>query len=328
MNELTKVISQAGLEALLEHMHAAVILVESDGRIITWNSAFNGIRQTFAQADTLQEFLPVEDKNELAYRLEVACRTGQSNRWRFDLITEQDGSQLCCDCLLIPVSAHRVLFIAEPVITDPAITRIIEKLNRQVKLFRIESEIAKKLAIHKHTEMEAVMVQMQEISNIDPLTFLPNRREILRQLQYEVLRAQRYNDLLSISILDLDHFKFINDTFGHVTGDRVLREVALLLRDGIRQPDVVGRYGGEEFLILLPNTDLESASKQAERLCKTAREKSIQVDNRSIHVTLSIGVVQFQKGVDTWQTVLTRADTAMYDAKRRGRDQWIAAGEK
>jgi diguanylate cyclase (GGDEF)-like protein len=221
-----------------------------------------------------------------------------------------------------------VLIIGEPVVTDPAISRVIEKLNRQVKLFRIESEIAKKLAINKHTEMEAVMVQMQEVSNIDALTFLPNRREIIRQLQYEILRSQRYNALLSVSILDLDHFKFVNDTYGHVTGDRVLREVALLLRDSIRQPDVVGRYGGEEFLILLPNTDLESASRQAERLCKTARGLSIQVDNRSIHVTLSIGVVQFQHGVDTWQTVLTRADTAMYEAKRRGRDQWVASGGK
>jgi diguanylate cyclase (GGDEF)-like protein len=157
------------------------------------------------------------------------------------------------------------------------------------------------------------------------LTFLPNRREILRQLQYEVLRAQRYDNLLSVSILDLDHFKMINDTYGHVTGDRVLREISLLLRDSIRQPDVVGRYGGEEFLILLPNTDLEATSKQAARLCKQARELKIQLDNRSIQVTLSIGVAQFKSGIDTWQTLLTRADTAMYDAKRRGRNQWAIA---
>jgi diguanylate cyclase (GGDEF)-like protein len=328
MNELAKVISQAGLEVLLEHIHAVVILVESDGRIISWNSAFNGIRQVAPQADTLQEFLPGEEREDLTHRLDAATQTSQANRWHFNFLKDLDGSQLCCDCLLLPVSEHQVLIIGEPVVTDPAISQVIEKLNRQVKLFRIESEIAKKLAINKHTEMEAVMVQMQEVSNIDSLTFLPNRREIIRQLQYEVLRTQRYNGLLSVSILDLDHFKFVNDTYGHVTGDRVLREVALLLRDGIRQPDVVGRYGGEEFLILLPNTDLKSASRQAAPLCKTARELSIQVDNRSIHVTLSIGVVQFQSGVDTWQTVLTRADTAMYEAKRRGRDQWVASGGK
>jgi len=328
MNELVRVISQTGIATVLEHLHALVLLVESDGKLISWNPPFNAIRLILPRADTLQAFVSGEEREDLLRRLEAVCQNGHSNRWRFDFIIDQAGSQLCCDCLLVPVSAHQVLFIGEPVISDPAIGGVIEKLHRQVKLFRIESEIAKKLAINKHTEMEAVMVQMQEISNIDPLTFLPNRREILRQLQYEVLRAQRYGASLSISILDLDHFKFINDTYGHVTGDRVLREVALRLRDGIRQPDVVGRYGGEEFLILLPNTDLKSASRQAERLSKTVRGLSIQVDQHSIHVTLSIGVVQFQEGMDTWQTVLTRADTAMYDAKRRGRDQWVAAAEK
>ena len=325
MSELARIISRAGLDALLEYIHATVLLVESDGRIISWNPAFNGIRLTYPQADTLQEFVPSEEKDDLTNRLEVACQTGHSNRGQFNLITDRDDNQLCCDCLLLPISDHQVLFIAEQVLTDPALSGVIEKLNRQVKLFRIESEKAKKIAIKKQIDFEGVMAQMQEVSSIDPLTFLPNRREILRQLQYEVIRAQRYNNILSISILDLDHFKLINDTYGHVTGDRVLREIAILLRDGVRQPDVVGRYGGEEFLILLPNTALEAASKQAARLCKQARELSIQLDNRSIQITLSIGVVQYKNGIDTWQTLLTRADTAMYDAKRRGRDQWASS---
>jgi diguanylate cyclase (GGDEF)-like protein len=325
MSELAKAISRIDIETMLEHAHAIVLLVDCDGRIISGNPAFDVIRKISPNANTLQEFLPSEEQVDLTERLKAVTRTGQANRWQFNLLADRESNQLCCDCLLLPISDHQVLFIAEQVVTDPSISRVIEKLNRQVKLFRIESEIAKKLAINKHTEMEAVMAQMREISDIDSLTFLPNRREILRQLQYEVTRAQRYGNLLSVSILDLDHFKLINDTYGHVTGDRVLREIAILLRDGVRQPDVVGRYGGEEFLIMLPNTDLESASKQADRLCKQARELSIKLDKRSIRVTLSIGVAQFQSGVDTWQTLLTRADTAMYDAKRRGRDQWASS---
>jgi diguanylate cyclase (GGDEF)-like protein len=325
MNELAQVISQSGLEALLRQIHAMVILVESDGRIVSWNPAFDVIQEVFPKASTLQEFLLPEERDDLLHWLEATCQTHHINRWRFDLMTDQDGGWFSFDCLLVPVSDRRVLFIAEKTVTDPVISVAIDKMNRQIKLFRIESEQAKKIAIKKQIDFEGVMAQMHEISNIDPLTFLPNRREILRQLQYEVLRAQRYDNLLSVSILDLDHFKLINDTYGHVTGDRVLREIAILLKDSIRQPDVVGRYGGEEFLILLPNTNLESASKQAARLCKQARELSIQLDNRSVQVTLSIGVAQFRNGMDTWQTVLTRADTAMYDAKRKGRDQWAGA---
>jgi len=327
MDELSRAISQFGLQTLLEHMHAMVLLVESDGKLISSNPAFNVVRLTFPEADTLQEFLPCEEKNDLMQRLEATCQTGQVNRWRFDLITDHDGSQLCCDCIFFPISNQRVLFIAEGVVTDPAILGAIEKLNRQVKLFRMESERAKKIAVKKQIEFDGVMAQMQELSNIDALTFLPNRRETLRQLHYEVTRAKRYNNLLSVSILDLDHFKMINDTYGHVTGDRVLREVAILLRDSIRQPDVVGRYGGEEFLLILPNTDLQAASLQAARLCKLVRNSSVKIDQRSIHVTLSIGVTQLQSAVDTWQTLLSRADTAMYEAKRKGRNQWAAAPE-
>lgn len=325
MSELAQVIAQFGLEALLGHIHAMILLVESDGRIVSWNPAFNGIRSAFPEANSLLEFVPSEEKDDLLHWLDATRRTDHANHWRFDLLIDHDGGRLNCDCLLFPVPDNRVLFIAERVATDPAISGVIEKLSRQVRLFRIESEHAKKIAIKKQIDFEGVMAQMQEVSNIDSLTFLPNRREILRQLQYEVIRAQRYNNLLSISILDLDHFKLINDTYGHVTGDRVLREIANLLRDSIRQPDVVGRYGGEEFLILLPNTDLESASKQAARLCKQARELNIQLDDRSIPITLSIGVAHFKNGIDTWQTLLTRADTAMYDAKRRGRDQWAVS---
>jgi diguanylate cyclase (GGDEF)-like protein len=148
---------------------------------------------------------------------------------------------------------------------------------------------------------------------------------IVKTLQDEVARAERYSAPLSISVVDVDHFKRVNDTHGHMAGDEVLRHVAFQLRDHIRHPDVVGRYGGEEFLILLPNTASEEAAEQAARLCRYVRESQVNVDQHILNLTVSIGVAQYQPGVDTWDSLLNRADNAMYEAKNNGRDQWYVA---
>ena len=143
-------------------------------------------------------------------------------------------------------------------------------------------------------------------------------------MQHEVIRAERYKTPMSISMLDIDHFKQINDSYGHTVGDQVLFQLANLLQEEIRDPDMVGRYGGEEFLVVLPNTNLESASEQATRLCKRVRELDLDV---GVHVrlTISIGVAEYHHGQENWQKFLSRADLALYDAKNAGRDQWKVA---
>ena len=128
-------------------------------------------------------------------------------------------------------------------------------------------------------------------------------------------------------LLDIDHFKNVNDTYGHLAGDEALRQVAYQLRDHIRHPDMAGRYGGEEFLILLPNSDSNAAAEQASRLCKQVRETIIQVEDHTLNITISIGIAQFRNGEDTWETLLNRADNAMYEAKNNGRDRWVVAGD-
>jgi diguanylate cyclase (GGDEF)-like protein len=146
-------------------------------------------------------------------------------------------------------------------------------------------------------------------------------------LQREVIFSERYGTPLSISLLDIDHFKYVNDNYGHVAGDEVLRKLAMELRDHIRHPDMIGRYGGEEFLVVLPHSTSKAAAEQAARLCKYIESLVIPCDDNEIVLTLSIGIAQYKVQTEDWRRVLNRADRALYEAKHRGRNRWVVAEE-
>ena len=194
---------------------------------------------------------------------------------------------------------------------------------------KMESELkeTKRALENKEIELQAVLAQADEVSHTDALTFLPNRRKIIIELQNEVIRSNRYDTPLSISILDLDHFKNVNDKYGHTTGDEVLRSVAARLREHIRHPDVIGRYGGEEFLIVMPNSAAKAAAEQASRLCGQIRKLQIEAQEHVLSVTISIGIAQYKLHKEDWQSLLNRADAALYEAKNQGRDRWIVSEE-
>jgi diguanylate cyclase (GGDEF)-like protein len=209
--------------------------------------------------------------------------------------------------------------------SDSATLEKLHHLSKQVDEFKNETDQAKKIATRKQIEVDAVLVQSREIAYIDQLTHLPNRQLIVRELQSEVLRASRYKTPFTISMLDVDHFKRINDANGHLAGDETLKRVGQVLREHIRHPDLAGRYGGEEFLILLPNSDTHAASEQAARLCSLIRDMNIPFGETVLSVTVSIGIAEFRHDSDSWDSLLNRADTAMYEAKSSGRDRWIVA---
>jgi diguanylate cyclase (GGDEF)-like protein len=325
MKQLMDLISTTDAEEIFEHIHAMVVLVERDGTLLSWNRAFESCKKLFPDAEKLGDFFPQVGKDRITSRLNSNTKEHWVARLLVPLIDEEFA--IYCDCLLIPTAEGRLVFIAEEVNANSAFQDVIGHLSRRVKLFQIESEFSKKLARNKQIEMNGVMAQAEEVAQIDALTFLYNRRVIVKKLQDEVLRAERYEGMLSISVVDVDHFKAVNDTYGHPVGDEVLRQIAGLLQDDIRHPDIVGRYGGEEFLILLPSSDANAASEQAARLCKRMREMIIPINHggQTLNITISIGVAQFQQGVDTWDSLLNRADNAMYAAKNNGRDGWVIA---
>ena len=202
-----------------------------------------------------------------------------------------------------------------------------KKLLKDFQKLEADHEKIKRVLEIRDIELKAVLTQAHEIANTDVLTFLPNRRKIINDLQEEVIRSNRYGTPLSISILDIDHFKKVNDTYGHTTGDETLRSVAARFREQIRHPDSIGRYGGEEFLIVLPNSEVKSASDQAERLCQRIRKMKIEANDNVLSVTISIGIAQFRVGQENWEGFLHRADEALYRAKDDGRDRWVIAEE-
>jgi len=158
----------------------------------------------------------------------------------------------------------------------------------------------------------------------DALTGIWNRRAIFDALERELDRAERQDIPLAVALIDLDHFKQVNDTHGHLVGDEVLRETAQRIRGAVRSYDAVGRYGGEEFLVVAPECDAQRARDLAERIRQLLLESPIQTSGPAVPVTLSLGVVYLEKGSQAGiNRVLSAADEALYEAKSGGRNQTI-----
>ncbi|MCP4066084.1 MAG: sensor domain-containing diguanylate cyclase [Gammaproteobacteria bacterium] len=163
--------------------------------------------------------------------------------------------------------------------------------------------------------------ELEEMATRDPLTGLFNRREMSRVLEEELDRARRYQRPMAVLWVDFDHFKDVNDTFGHAAGDSVLRSISRLLLGSVRSVDAIGRFGGEEFVIVLPEMDLEEAQDTAERLRRKVAEKPQPLGNgQEVPLTISVGVAVYPDHGQTAPTLCAAADKAMYLAKQRGRN--------
>lgn len=160
----------------------------------------------------------------------------------------------------------------------------------------------------------------------DALTGISNRRYILEEGERAFHRTRRYHLPLSVIMIDIDHFKQINDTYGHATGDVTLRMLAATCQRSARDVDLIGRLGGEEFLLILPETPLSGAIRLAERLRQAVEQTQIEADSgASVSITVSMGVAAYHRDVQRLQDLLDRADAALYRAKELGRNQVVVA---
>lgn len=275
------------------------------------------------------------------------------NRWGYDVITASDGAEAWQILSQEDAPTMAILDWEMPQLTGPEVCKRVRELLRKpytylllltgkgtkeetvegmnagaddyiVKPFN-EHELqvrlrAGKRIIDLQQELLKAQEELRERANKDLLTMLPNRSAISTVLETEVARGHREGRPVGIILLDIDHFKRINDTFGHFAGDAVLRETAARLRGNMRQYDQVGRYGGEEFLAVLPNCDLEQAAHQAERLRLRLQDTSILVDGAELTVSASFGVTISELHEPNPELFVRVADEALYRAKALGRN--------
>jgi diguanylate cyclase (GGDEF)-like protein len=169
---------------------------------------------------------------------------------------------------------------------------------------------------------EVTILRKQVVT--DPLTGLFNVRHFRKSLEHELERTRRTGMTTALIMVDLDHFKNINDTWGHESGNQVLQTVAQLLQDQTRKLDICCRYGGEEFAVILPSTELMLARQVAERCLNSLRETVIPLDETDLQVTVSIGVAVADNSAQTAESLIENADECMYEAKRGGRNQVVS----
>ena len=173
------------------------------------------------------------------------------------------------------------------------------------------------------TKRKVMEDELKRLAATDPLTGADNRRSFLEKAGYELLRSKRYQHAFALLMLDVDHFKSVNDTHGHKWGDEVLKTLVAESVKTLRDTDLFGRIGGEEFAIILPESDTQAAIEVGERLRQALSEVKISTDRGDIQVTVSIGLAMMAAGDDTLETIMGRADAALYEANQSGRNKLV-----
>lgn len=194
--------------------------------------------------------------------------------------------------------------------------RILQERNEALEEARSDLQEA-------NEARQRLLEEMKEQARTDELTGLANRRALIDRLEEEIDRARRYSSPLSVAILDLDHFKEINDTLGHQAGDQVLSRLGELLAEETRAPDVAGRYGGEEFALVLPQTGREEARRLAERVREAVEGLEFEAEGEPFGVTCSLGLAEMEES-EGMDHLVKRADDALYRAKEEGRNRVVA----
>lgn len=249
------------------------------------------------------------------------------------IMPEMDGYEVCRTLKKQPETANiPVIFITAKTEPDDVVRGfeaggvdyITKPFHEAELLMRIRThldlKISRDLLEEKNKELSEAYRKIERLALTDSLTGLANRRNIMNLMAVEVSRCERNGGTFSLIMGDIDFFKTVNDTYGHDTGDMVLKTLADIMVNGLRQQDVVSRWGGEEFLIMLPYTDLEKATAVAEKLRTAIMSAVMSYAGETFHVTMTFGVSQFNKMVGMEKTI-KKADDALYLGKQTGRNK-------
>ena len=304
---------------VLDMIDLGIIVVDENLKIYFWNSWMETqtkIKKSEAEGKKLDELFPDVDKGNLIRKIKTAFALksptfllasvkGYLIKIPLKKVTNPIYQFMQQDVSIFPLSPSERL----------ALIVIHDQTPMQETQYKLKKKIDEINSLK--AELERYVKKIEQLSITDSLTKIYNRSKFESSLEYEIERARRYGTPLSLIMFDIDHFKSINDTYGHLIGDSVLVEIAQIVKNNIRSTDIFARWGGEEFVILAPNINKDQAKILAEKIRKLiARHQFKYVD----HVTVSLGVTEFLP-TDTKESFLKRTDDALYLAKRKGRNR-------
>ncbi len=292
-----------------------------DGRLLNANSVlatmlgyaskkeFLADAEQFVCGNALSQVMVSIDADEQGVELQLRCKNDEM-RWcqlSVDKVSSIRGEVLYHECLVTDISDRKAKEAAE--------LKYIQATQE------INLQLEKKVA-ERTQALEALQKQTELLARTDTLTQLSNRRDFYEKTQYELNRRKRSGGAASLLMIDIDFFKHVNDTYGHLSGDHVLKVIGEVARSVNRETDILARLGGEEFAVFMPDTALAQAIEAAERLRLTLANTFIVLpEGQRIHITVSIGVTSAQATDFHIDDLLKRADKALYEAKNSGRNQ-------
>jgi len=309
-------------QALTRGSEDFVVVVDRAGVYRYVNRTAPGIEEeALIGRATLYDYLPAEDAPRVRAMLEQAARTGAPAR--YEVRVPVLDAWLSTDVLPVPAAGgveHLVLQTRDL----STLKRVEAELRGAMRELMLRQDGLDQLVAERTARLEEANARLERLARTDDLTGALNRRAVLARLAEEARRQDRYGGDLSILMLDLDHFKRINDTYGHLAGDEALTHVGATLAEALRATDALGRYGGEEFLVLMPGTDLAGARRLAERVRWSLSSAPLTLAGERVRLTCSVGVAA-ASGRCAPDALLAAADRALYQAKEAGRDRVMVA---
>lgn len=287
---------------ILDNLYDGIFFVDKDGCITYWNkgaTTLTGYSSIDVQGRNYCDIFQPLDKNGKHLCENDTCPI----RRVFDISTLTEVEAYIChkEGHLLPISIR--------------IAPVREVGQQYVVAVEIHSSSSPRYAMRQRLE------ELQELAMHDPLTGIANRRFVEINLAARLEELKRYGFNFSVMFIDADYFKKINDVHGHSVGDRILKMISATIANSLRSFDTIGRWGGEEFVVLLVNTKKEDLFSLADRMRRLVEKSALTLDNEEIlRVTVSIGVTAAQKG-DSVESLVERADKLMFESKRRGRNQ-------
>lgn len=301
---------------LLQTVEVGIVVLDNDDRVRTWNGFMenhSGIAAGEAQGERLFELFDDFPEEWLKRKLDTARLLGT----RAFSVWEQRP-------YLFRFRNRRPVTGTEPYMFQNITFFPLTDRRGEVDAVCLLVYDVTDMASNRR-QLERTNAQLKQLSQIDGLTGLFNRGTWEAFLHTEFERHSRYGSEAALVMLDIDHFKPVNDTYGHQAGDEVIRQISSLIKFNLRQPDIAGRYGGEEFALILPETDVAGAECFAERIRAVVEQQPIQCANQPLDITVSLGVAPLGNDCLSAHDWLKAADEALYTAKGQGRNQVVVS---